>query len=182
MTSGLVKRDPRSSKEPMAKVLVLLAAKETTEEAPVAPEPEEAQAPLLAEPAEVRDDQVAIPAAPDRSGERQVEVPPFGRNLLLVLQQVLGLALAERSILLLRSLLHLLAGDVALATHEEGDELEVRRGQGLVRNILGDVLHKLPALLRHVAEESGSGRAGEATFDCCLESCRSPSRDRASPP
>lgn len=151
----------------MAKALVLLARPDqTTAGVPDALEPAEVQNPLHAAPSEIRDVEVAAPVTPDRPREHQVVVPELLRNLLLVLQEVLGLALAEVGVLLLRPLPHLLAGDVVLATLEEGAELELGGGEGFA----GNVFDERPAFLRHVAEESGSGRAVEATLDCRLES------------
>lgn len=134
---------------------------------PVALEPAETQTPPLAAPAKVRDAQAAVRRPPHRPGENQVVVPPLGRNLLLMLEEVLSLTLTERSILLLRPFPHLLAGYVGLPAIEEGDKLELVGGDRVALH----VLEEDPPLLRHVAEEGeNDASATEATLDRRLES------------
>ena len=147
-----MKRDPRTQESKSPRTVKLLAgAHQPVEGVPVSPEPEEDQGPPPAVPVEDRNAQATARRPPRRSREHQIELVPPGRDFLLVPEEVLGLALAEAGVLLLRPSPHLLAGDAAFATLEERDKLEVRRGQGLVRNVLDE----LPVLPCHVAKEGG---------------------------
>lgn len=120
--------------------------------APGAVEPVEVQAPPAGGKDEVGDAAVATRVLPDRSREDEVVLPPFLRDLVLMLQDPLGVFVAEIGIeLLAGSPNHLLAVDGALALLQERDRLKVLHCGDAARG----VLEERPAFLAHVAGEDG---------------------------
>ncbi len=125
---------------------------ETAEGVEAEVEPAEEQEPPVADPDQVRHVPVAVTALPDCRREDQVEFPEFGRNLVLVLQQPLGILLAVVGIQLDASTAHhLLAPDGALALFQERNLAD--GGEEAARS----VLQQRPAILAHIALEVAGG-------------------------
>ncbi len=114
-------KGPPRPKVPTVPVLVA-RADQAIAAVEAAVEPTEVEHPPPAAPAEDRDVPVAIAIPPDSPGKHQVVVPDFLRNLVLVGQKVLGLALAVIGVQLLAGTTNqLLASDPALLILEEGN-------------------------------------------------------------
>ncbi len=108
-----------------AGVCKLLAAQETVVAAPDENETAEGQFPATAAPGEARDEQVAVRVAQKRAREHEVLALELDRDFRLVVQKVLRVSQPEVGLEADRSLTQHLAVDVALATLQERDHLEV---------------------------------------------------------
>ena len=136
---------------------------ETPAGAEVAVEPAKVQDPPVAVPVQTRHAPVAVTVLPNGSREDQVELLEFGRDLVLMLQQPLGILLAVVGIQLdTRPTYHLFATDGALALFQERNLAD--GGGEAVRS----VLQQRPALLAHIALEV-TGNGAEAALDGILE-------------
>lgn len=119
---------------------------------PVDVKPEPAQVPLVAVPAEARDETVAARILPDSAGEDEVEALPALGDLARHGQHALGVTLAGHVSELLGSGKHDLAVHIVLAILQELGELQGGRADE------GDVFQRRPTSLAPVVNEVGRER------------------------
>ncbi len=133
--------------------LLQLEADEPKVPAEGAAEPEELEVPRAAAPDETRDASAAVlRTPPDCSREDERELAVFLRYVLLLAEQLLGVALTRGAVERRGSRHHLLAADVLLAVAEELRERE----NGLTDERF--VLEQLPSFFALVVGEPGQGR------------------------
>src|SRR3989338_3241730 len=87
-------KNPKSFEDSRTQGLLLARTEETPAGVEVEPKPVEVQAPALAIKEEVSDVPATTRTPPDRSGKNQIELPELFGNLLLVLEEKLGILLA----------------------------------------------------------------------------------------
>lgn len=159
----LLGQKTKGSEDRVSKDPLLAGRRETAATTEAVPEPVEVQVPPAAKPTKKRNEQAAVADLPDRPRENQVITPEFGRNLVLVLFQPLGVFLAKVGIELESDPAnHLLSVHPVLPVLVERDTGD---GSG---DTPWDVLQKGPVVLPLVvAEVAGDG--SEAALDGRLE-------------